>query len=298
MSILLFGADGQVGFELHRSLSAQTKVIATSRSGRLPGSVEGIAIDFAQPGQAADLVRRLRPRWVVNAAAYTAVDQAEDEPALAMRVNAEAVGEIAAACADTDANLFHYSTDYVFAGDDRRPRREDDAVGPLGVYGRSKLAGEEAIRASGCRHIVLRTAWVYAARGRNFLRTMLRLAGEREELRVVDDQIGAPTPARWLADVSALILRAPGDACGTWHASAEGQCSWRDFAEAIMVDAQAAGVLARAPRVVGIASSEYPAKALRPTWSCLDCSRLYADFSVAPLCWRQGLRQVLGHLVG
>lgn len=297
MSLLLFGADGQVGFELHRSLSAQAEVIATSRSGRLPGAAEAIALDLAQLGQAAELVRRLRPRWVVNAAAYTAVDRAEDEPDLAMRVNAEAVGEIARACADSGCGLLHYSTDYVFAGDEARPRREDDPVAPLGVYGRSKLAGEQAIAASGCRHIILRTAWVYAARGHNFLRTMLRLAGEREELRVVADQIGAPTPARWLADVSALVLRAPGLSSGIWHASADGQCSWRDFAEAIVQDAHAAGLLPRVPRVLGIGSGEYPTKARRPAFSRLDCTRLYADFAIAPLPWRQGLRQVLGQRV-
>jgi dTDP-4-dehydrorhamnose reductase len=296
MSILLFGAEGQVGFELLRSLSAQAEVIATSRSGRLPGGDVGVVADFAVPGQAAALVRTWRPRTVVNAAAYTAVDKAEDEPTLAQRINAEAVAEIAAACAGIGSTLLHYSTDYVFPGDDPRPRREDDPVAPLGVYGRSKLDGEAAIRASGCRHIILRTAWVYAARGKNFLRTMLRLAGEREAVQVVEDQIGSPTPARWLADVSALILRAPGEACGTWHASAEGQCSWHDFAEAIMVDAQAAGVLERVPRVLGIATSEYPTKARRPAWSRLDCSRLYADFAIAPLPWRQGLRQVLGQL--
>lgn len=298
MTFLLFGADGQVGFELQRSLSAQGEVIATSRSGRLPGGLEAEPIDLAQPGRAAALVRRLRPRWVVNAAAYTAVDRAEDEEALAMRVNAEAVGEIARACAEIGAGLLHYSTDYVFAGDDPRPRREDDPVAPINAYGRSKLAGETAIVAGGCRYVILRTSWIYAGRGHNFLRTLLRLAGERAELRVVADQIGAPTPARWLAEVSALILRAPPAASGIWHASADGQCSWCDFAEAIVHDAHAAGLLPRVPRVVPIGSRDYPTRALRPAFSRLECTRLYADFAIAPLPWRQGLRQVLGELVG
>ena len=296
MSILLFGADGQVGFELHRSLSALDTVHACTRSGRSAGGQPVTRADLAEPDRAATLIRELKPREVVNAAAYTAVDQAEDEPALAYRINAEAVAEIAAACAQTGSTLLHYSTDYVFSGDNTRPWREDDPVAPLNAYGRSKLAGEEAIRASGCHHLIFRTAWVYAARGKNFLRTMLRLAAEREELRVVRDQIGAPTPARWLADVSALALHARPEASGTWHVAADGECSWCEFAQAICTDAVTAGLLARAPNVTGIASDEYPTRAQRPAYSRLDTQRLSDDFALRPPAWRDGLQQVIGEI--
>lgn len=296
MSIVLFGADGQVGFELHRSLSALDCVHACTRSGILPGGFAGERADFSEPDQAAALIRRLQPRAVVNAVAYTAVDKAEEEPELAQRINAEAVAEIAAACAKAGSTLVHYSTDYVFSGDNQRPWREDDTTGPLSVYGNTKLAGEDAIRASGCRHLIFRTAWVYAARGNNFLRTMLRLAGERDELRIVNDQIGSPTSARWLADVTALALHARPQGSGIWHAVAGGQCSWAEFAEAIFADALAAGLIARAPRVLGVSSGEYPTKARRPAYSCLATSRLVQDFHLSPPIWRSGLVQVIGEL--
>ncbi|PKM16496.1 MAG: dTDP-4-dehydrorhamnose reductase [Gammaproteobacteria bacterium HGW-Gammaproteobacteria-2] len=296
MSIVLFGADGQLGYELHRSLSALDEVHACTRSGRLPGGFIGERADFSEPDQAAAVIRRLRPRAVVNAVAYTAVDKAEDEVQLAQRINAEAVAEIAAACADTGSTLMHYSTDYVFSGNNNRPWREDDATGPLSVYGNTKLAGEDAIRASGCPHLIFRTAWVYAARGHNFLRTMLRLAAERDELRVVHDQIGSPTSARWLADVSTLALHTRPQGSGTWHAVAAGQCSWSAFAEAIFADALAAGLIARVSTVTGIASSEYPTRAVRPAYSVLDTERLRIDFSLSPPDWRQGLRQVIAQL--
>jgi len=296
MSILLFGADGQVGFELHRTLAALGAVHACTRSGRLPDAQPATRADLAEPDQAAALIRTLRPRAVVNAAAYTAVDKAEDEPALACRINAEAVAEIAAACAQTGSTLLHYSTDYVFNGDNTQPWREDDATGPLGVYGKTKLAGEDAIRASGCQYLILRTAWVYAARGHNFLRTMLRLAAEREELRVVNDQIGSPTSARWLAEVSARVLQARPQGSGTWHAVAAGACSWCEFAEAIVADAVVAGLIARAPKVTGIASREYPTKARRPAYSRLDTARLGQDFHLVPPPWRDSLWQVIGEL--
>ncbi|MDP2186433.1 MAG: sugar nucleotide-binding protein, partial [Xanthomonadales bacterium] len=167
---------------------------------------------------------------------------------------------------------------------------------PLSVYGKTKLAGEDAIRASGCPHLIFRTAWVYAARGQNFLRTMLRLAAEREQLRIVNDQVGSPTSARWLADVSTLALHARPQGSGTWHAVAAGQCSWSTFAEAIFVDALAAGLIARAPVVTGIASSEYPTKATRPAYSVLDTACLRSDFSLTVPDWRCGLQQVIAEL--
>jgi len=199
-------------------------------------------------------------------------------------------------CAKHDAKLVHYSTDYVFGGEGRRPWKEDDATAPLGVYGRTKLAGEEAIRASGCRHMILRTAWVYAARGQNFLRTALRLAGERDELRIVSDQIGSPTPARWLAVATALAHARNVDANGTWHVVADGECSWYQFAAAIYSEALATKVLERAPRLFGIPSSEYPTKARRPAYSRLDAALFASDFGLQLPDWRDGLRQVMGEL--
>lgn len=296
MNILLLGADGQVGFELHRVFSPMGPVDACTVSGVLPDGSPCRRIDFTEAGSLARLVDQMRPALVLNAVAHTQVDRAEDEPELAMRINADAVGELAQACAAHDAKLVHYSTDYVFGGDRQRPFREDDATAPLGVYGRTKLAGEDAVRASGCRYLILRTAWVYGARGQNFLRTMLRLARERDELRVVADQIGSPTPARQIAAATALAQVRKPEACGTWHVVAEGQCSWHAFACAIFDYAVAAQCIERAPRVLPIASSAYPTKAVRPAYSRLDTSRLAADFGLQLPDWRIGLQQVIAEL--
>lgn len=296
MKILLLGADGQLGFELHRACAAQGDILAYTYSGTLPGGQRCGQIDFGAAGALEALVAEHRPNLVLNAVAHTAVDRAEDEPALAQRINADAVGELALACKAVDARLVHYSTDYVFGGDGQRPWREDDATAPLAVYGRTKLAGEDAVRASGCRHMILRTAWVYAARGQNFLRTALRLAREREELRIVHDQVGSPTPARWLASATALALSKREDAVGTWHLVSDGECSWFQFASAIYAEALGAKVLERAPRLLGIPSSDYPTKARRPAYSRLDCSKFAADFGLQLPDWRLGLRQVMAEL--
>ena len=296
MKILLLGADGQLGYELHRACAPLGQVLPSTFSGLMPGRQRCAQADFAQPGAVAALVRAQKPQLVLNAVAHTAVDRAEDEPELAHRINAEAVAELAAACREAGARLVHYSTDYVFAGVTDRPWREDDPTTPLAVYGKSKLAGEIAVRESGCRHLILRTAWVYAARGQNFLRTALRLAAEREELRIVNDQVGCPTPARWLASLTALMLARDPDRDGTWHAVAAGACSWHEFARTIYSEALAAGLLDRAPRLIGIPSSEYPAKAKRPADSRLDCSKLEADFGLRLPDWRVGLHEVIGEL--
>lgn len=292
MKLLLLGGNGQVGRELRRTLPALGHVLVATRTG-----AEGeLAADFDAPDSVGELVLRIAPDVVVNAAAYTAVDRAESEPDAAFRVNARAPGAIAQACAAIGALLLHYSTDYVFDGSASRPYREDDATAPLGVYGASKLAGEEAVRASGARHAILRTAWVYAAHGKNFLHTMLRLAGERDELRVVADQVGAPTPAAWIAEASTRILAHGVPTSGTWHLVAAGETSWHGFAQAIMDEALAAGLLQRVPRVLPIATAEYPTPARRPAYSVLDTERLRRDFGIAPPDWRDGLRAVLSEV--
>ena len=294
MKILLFGANGQVGHELRRSLAPLGDVVATTRSGRFEdGSACEIA-DFDVPDALPALIERIAPDIVVNAAAYTAVDRAEDEPDAAFRANAQAPRVIAETCATRDALLVHYSTDYVFDGTGTRPYREDDPTAPLGVYGASKLAGEDAIRASGARHMIFRTAWVYAAHGRNFLRTMLRLAAERDELRVVADQVGSPTSAPMIADVTATILQRPIQETGLWHLTSTGGTSWHGFAEAIVERAQAMDLLAKRPAVVPIRTADFPTRAARPAYSCLDTSRLVEDFGCTELpSWQQGLEKVL-----
>jgi dTDP-4-dehydrorhamnose reductase len=306
MRILLLGANGQVGTELLRVLAPLGELTAATREGTLKN---GSSCAVADLGDAASLARALdtaRADLVVNAAAYTAVDRAEDEPALADRVNHRALGEIGAWAAAHDARVVHYSTDYVFdgrgiAGDGASPRayREDDPTAPLGEYGRSKLAGEQALVASGAPHLIFRTAWVYASHGHNFLRTMLRLAGERDELRVVADQVGAPTPARWITESTAAALASwsgVGDDGGVFNLVAGGRCSWFDFASAIVAGAAARGLIVRAPRMVPIATADFPTRARRPAWSVLDGSRLENAFGLQLADWRAGLDQVLDEL--
>ena len=289
MKLLLLGGNGQVGRELRRSLPTLGDVVVATRD----GDAADVVADFDAPESLAALIARIAPDVVVNAAAYTAVDKAETDAEAAFRINAEAPAAIAQACVDSGALLVHYSTDYVFDGSATRPYREDDVTAPLGVYGASKLAGEQAIRVSGVRHAILRTAWVYAAHGKNFLLTMLRLANERDELRVVADQIGAPTPAAWIADATAEIMRRGVVASGTWHLVADGETSWHGFAEAIVDDAHALGLIARKPRVVAIPTADYPTPAKRPAYSVLDTTRLQHDFGIAPPNWRDGLRRTL-----
>lgn len=295
MRLLVLGANGQVGQALLRALAPLGELLAATRDGRLGDGPRVLEADLADAGSLARALDQARADVVVNAAAYTAVDRAEDEPDLADRINHRAVAEIGAWAARHHARVAHYSTDYVFDGRASRPYREDDATAPLGVYGATKLAGEQALRASGARHLVFRTAWVYAAHGHNFLRTMLRLANEREELRVVDDQVGAPTPARLIADVTATALSRP-EAEGVFHLVSRGRCSWAGFAAAIVQGAAARGLIARAPRVVPIASADYPTRASRPACSVLDVSRLENAFGLQLPDWRAGLDPVLDEL--
>jgi dTDP-4-dehydrorhamnose reductase len=295
MKLLLLGGTGQVGTELRRSLAQLGEVVVATRDGRL-GDRTCEAADFDQPDSLPVLVERIAPDVVVNAVAYTAVDRAEDERDAAFRANAEAPRALARACAARDALLVHYSTDYVFDGRGTRPYREDDPTAPLGVYGASKLAGEQAIRASGCRHLVFRTAWVYAAHSHNFLRTMLRVGAERPELRVVADQFGTPTPAALIADATVQVLQQSPQASGLWHLTASGHTSWHGFAEAIFAGAVERGLLTRAPRVAAIATTEYPTPAARPMYSVLDTTALQRDFGIALPDWPEGLARVLDEL--
>ena len=294
MTVLLFGGNGQVGHELRRSLRALGDVVVTTRSGELPEGARCEVADFDCPDSLAALVQRVAPAIVVNAAAYTAVDKAEDDVDAAFRTNAEAPGVLARACALRDIPFVHYSTDYVFDGQGSRPYREDDPTAPLGVYGASKLAGEDAIRAAGGRHLILRTAWVYGQHGHNFMKTMLRLGAERDELRVVADQVGTPTPAALIADVTTELLGLRDAPSGTFHLTPRGETSWHGFAEAILEEALARGLIPRAPKVIPIATSDYPTRARRPGYSRLDIGRLEQVLGRALPEWRTGLRQVLG----
>ena len=297
MRLLLVGANGQVGHALTRSLAPLGEVVATTRSGRLDDDVACETLDLSDLDAIAPLVARVRPDAVVNAAAYTAVDRAEDEVELAFRINAQASGRLAMACADADVPLVHYSTDYVFDGRGSRPYRDDDPTAPLGAYGRSKRDGELAIADSGARHLILRTAWVYGLHGQNFLRTMLRVGAERDELRVVADQHGCPTPAWLIADVTAAILRTGIVASGIRHLVAGGQTTWHGFADAIFDEALQRGLIARRPVVTPIGTADYPTRAVRPTYSVLDTERLRGEYGVQLPDWRDALSQTLADAV-
>ncbi len=304
MKILLLGANGQVGFELARALAPLGELQLATRDGLLGAGEHCLHADLASPETLDAALHAAMPDIVVNAAAYTAVDRAEDEENLADRVNHWALTVLGAWAARRGALVVHYSTDYVFDGAGTKPYREDDPTAPLGVYGRTKLAGEEALRASGCDHLILRTAWVFAARGNNFLRTMLRLARERDELRVVNDQRGAPTTAGTIASATAQALslwlnwgeQSRGAALGTYHLCARGQCSWFEFAEAIVTSAKQAGLISRVPAMVPIATADYPTRARRPAWSVLDTTKFRAAFSLNLPPWEQGLDAVIGEL--
>ncbi|MGO4223203.1 dTDP-4-dehydrorhamnose reductase [Lysobacter sp. TAF61] len=293
MRFLVTGANGQVGHELMRSLAPLGEVVATTRSGELEDGAACERLDLSDLDAIAPLLDRVRPDVVVNAAAYTAVDRAEDDAEAAFRANAGGPGRLAIECAARNIALVHYSTDYVFDGQGSRPYREDDATAPIGVYGHSKLAGEQAIAASGVRHLILRTAWVYGLHGANFLRTMLRVGAERDELRVVADQRGTPTPAWLIADATAAILRQGVAESGLLHLVADGETTWHGFADAIFDEAMAAGLVSRRPVVTAIATADYPTRASRPAYSVLDTNRLRQQFGVEPPDWRKALHATL-----
>ncbi len=299
MSMLLLGKNGQVGWQLQRALAPLGHLIALDRQG-LPAQdgLPALCGDLGQPDALAATVRTLRPQVVVNAAAHTAVDKAESEADVAHTLNAAAPAALALACADVGAVLVHYSTDYVFDGSGEQAWAEDDATGPLSVYGASKLAGEQAIRASGCRHVIFRTSWVYAARGGNFAKTMLRLAQERDALTIVADQFGAPTGAELIADVTAqalVQLRADGRKSGTYHLAAAGTTSWFDYAQAVFALAQQIkpDLVLTAKQVSPVPSSAFVTAAKRPHNSRLNCAKLEAAFGLRMPAWQDGVARML-----
>jgi dTDP-4-dehydrorhamnose reductase len=300
---LLLGANGQLGltFLEQGGLAARGELVAASRDGTLTQGGHGEIADLSSPASLPTLLDRVRPELVVNAAAYTAVDRAEQEEALATRVNGEAVGVLGRWAAAHGALVIHYSTDYVFDGLQAQPYAVNAPTAPLSAYGRSKLAGELALRGSGADHLIFRTAWVYAAHGHNFLRTMLRLGAERDELRVVADQYGAPTDTMLIveATLAALDRWTPADAAqrqvltGTYHLVASGATTWHGFASAIINEAAVLGLLTHPPLVLAVGSSEFQTQAVRPTWSLLDNTGFRRHFNFTLPDWQHGLHDVM-----
>lgn len=292
MRALLLGGNGQLGTALKERLAGDADLLVATRAD----------CDLSDPAGVAEFVQSASPDVIVNAAAYTAVDLAETERDAAFATNADSVGELAKAAANLNALLVHYSTDYVFDGSSTTPYLEDGPVAPANTYGASKLAGEEAIRSIGCRHLILRTAWVYGPVGKNFFLTILRLAAERQELGIVADQIGCPTSTLWLADATAQILSGPTAEDATLrmtaHAVCAGQCSWFDFANAIVDGAKARGEALACKTIKPLTTADYPTPAARPAYSVLDTARLTQGFGVTPLGWRDALDRVLDRKFG
>ena len=300
LKILLFGKNGQVGWELQRSLAPLGELVALGSSSH-SNSID-LCGDLTNLEGIAATVRKVSPDVIVNAAAHTGVDRAESEPELAGLINAQAPGVLALEAARSGALLVHYSTDYVFDGSGDRPWLEIDAAGPLSIYGKSKFDGEQAILASGCRHLIFRTSWVYAARGANFAKTMLRLAQEREHLRVIDDQIGAPTGADLLADVTAHALRAAvrhPELLGLYHLAASGHTSWHGYASFVIDLAREAGLdIKVAPdSIERVASSAFATLAVRPNNSRLNTNKLQAAFDLHLPDWQTGVARMLAEII-
>lgn len=290
--ILLLGCNGQVGWELQRSLAPLGTLLACDRQRADLSDLSGLE----------QLLRREQPDIIVNAGAYTAVDKAESDIASARRINAEAPAVLAKVARELDTWLIHYSTDYVFDGSGNQPIQEDAPTGPLGIYGQTKLEGELAIRASGCNHLIFRTSWVYATRGANFAKTMLRLAKDREELRVIADQHGAPTSAELIADITALILQRlafdaelKARASGTYHLVASGETSWHSYAQLIIEEAARLGAHLRthSDRIIPIRTDEYPLPAKRPANSRLDNGKLQKTFNLILPDWQHHVKRMI-----
>lgn len=296
IKILLFGKNGQVGWELQRSLAPLGEVVA------LDAQSQALCGNFTDLEGLAQTIRTVAPDIIVNAAAHTAVDKAESEPELARTINALAPGVLAQEAKRIGAWLVHYSTDYVFDGSGDTPWLETDVTGPLSIYGKTKLEGEEAIRASGCKHLIFRTSWVYAARGTNFAKTMLKLAQERDSLKVINDQIGAPTGADLLADVTAhairTVLQRP-DVGGLYHLVASGHTSWHGYANFVIDFARQAGIEIKvSPEAIqAVSASAFPTAAKRPLNSRLDTSKLQKTFNLNLPYWHSGVTRMLTEIL-
>lgn len=295
MRILLFGKNGQLGWELQRSLAPLGELVALSTNDKP-------CADFTRPSDVAATVRALAPDVIVNAAAYTAVDKAESDTATALKVNGVTPGLIAEVAKGLGSWLVHYSTDYVFNGEGTTAWREDDPVAPLNAYGHTKLAGEENIRASGCKHLIFRTSWVYAARGGNFAKTMLRLAQEREELQVINDQHGVPTGADLLADITAHAIRSilhDASLAGTYHVAPRGETSWYGYASHVIEKARAAGVPIKVAQdaIRAVPTSAFPTPARRPANSRLNTMKLRKAFGLHLPEWQTGVDRMLTEIL-
>ena len=296
MKILLLGKNGQVGWELQRSLAPLGELVALDSASR------EMCGDLADPAELARTVRKVAPDVIVNAAAYTAVDKAETEVELARTVNALAPGALAEEALRANCWLVHYSTDYVFDGSGDKPWLESDATAPLNVYGATKLEGEQLIQQSGCRHLILRTSWVYGARGGNFIRTMLKLARERDSLNIIDDQIGAPTGADLLADVTAHAIRAAQqrpEVSGLYHLVSGGEISWHGYARFVIEFAARSGIDIKVARdaIKAVPSSAFPTPAQRPHNSRMDTAKLRQTFDLHLPDWRVGVARMLSEVL-
>jgi dTDP-4-dehydrorhamnose reductase len=297
LKLLLLGCEGQVGWELQRSLAALGPLVCLPRAGR-----DDLCGDLCDGDGIARTMRQVNPDVVVNAAAYTAVDKAESQVELAARINTEAPGMLASLCAQNGSVLVHYSTDYVFDGSGSAAWREDDTTSPINTYGQTKWDGEQAIRAEGCDHLVFRTQWVYATRGNNFMRTMLRLCAERDELQVIDDQHGAPTGAALIADVTAhaiVAARGERDLLGTYHLAAAGQTTWFDYAHWVIAAARSAGWPVRVAQdhILPVPSTAYKTAAIRPANSRLSLDRVQSTFGLTLPDWSVGCLHTLHEIL-
>ena len=288
--ILIFGKNGQVGYELVRTLSTLGKTTA----------VDIEECDLTQPESIIRILETNAPEVIVNAAAYTAVDKAESEHEIAQKLNAIAPCTMAKWAAGNDSLMVHYSTDYVFDGTKESPWKEDDSPNPLNIYGKTKIDGDVAIQESGCRHLIFRTSWVYGSRGKNFYITMKKLLTERDEIRIVNDQIGAPTWSRAIAEASAQVLaQVLSNVCvikdfsGVYNMTNSGSTSWYGFAEAIKEELAKDSSITKLASIIPISSSEYPTPAKRPFYSCLDCGKLFSTFGVRLSEWRKDLAIVM-----
>jgi dTDP-4-dehydrorhamnose reductase len=295
-TILLLGVNGQLGHELRRTLEPMGKVVALGRSDA----------DFCDPESLRDVVHQVEPSILVNAAAYTSVDKAESEPDLALTVNAIAPGILAEEAEKLGACFVHYSTDFVFDGGQDHPYSEDMETNPLSAYGRSKLAGELAVASACSRHLIFRTSWVFGNHGSNFLKTMLRIAADRDSLNVVEDQTGTPSAAALIAKTTATILRtmelapAADKRWGTYHLTASGETSWFAYAKYVIEQARAKGLKLKASgdSILPIKTAEYPLPAIRPTNSVLNTTKISETFGLTMPCWKTGVDQVISHMVG